>query len=80
MTNELSSIERMIQELMLKREDKLYELEDKKAEAEITQQQINVCRKESIGRLEVLKKRYVHLSPILFVQLIISPFNVLISK
>lgn len=56
-TNELSSIERMIQELMQKREDKMYEIEDRKAEAEITQQQVNECRRESIGRLELLKKR-----------------------
>jgi hypothetical protein len=56
-TNELSSIERMIQELMQKREDKMYELEDRKAEADVTQEQINDCRRTSKGRLQLMKKR-----------------------
>ena len=56
-TNELSSIERMIQELMHKREDKMCEIEDRKAEAETTQQQITLCRQSSSGRLQLMKKR-----------------------
>jgi len=60
-TNELSSIERMIQELMQKREDKMCEVEDRKAEAEATQHQITLCRQSSSGRLQLIKKRHNYL-------------------
>jgi len=62
-TNELSSIETMIQDLMQKREDKMYEIEDKKAQADATQVQINECKRESMKRLELLKKRYNYIEP-----------------
>lgn len=57
-TDELASIERMIQELMQKREDKMCEVEDRKAEAEATQQQITLCRESSSDRLQLMKKRH----------------------
>lgn len=56
--NDLASIERMIQELMQKREDKLYEIEDRKAEAEKTQQEIDNCKMMSTERFMLMGKRY----------------------
>lgn len=56
--NELSSVERMIKELMQKREDMLYQIEDRKAEVDATKEQINECKRLSTGRLNQLKKRH----------------------
>jgi peptidoglycan hydrolase CwlO-like protein len=56
--NELAAIEKMIQELMRKREDKMYEIEDMKAEAEVTQNQVEECTRTSMERLQLVGKRY----------------------
>ena len=37
------------------------EIEDRKAEAETTQEQIKLCRRSSNGRLQLMKERYCRL-------------------
>lgn len=55
--NKLAAIELKIQELMREREDLLYEIEDRKAVVEITQQEINASKQVIEDRWSILKKR-----------------------